>query len=92
MISATPHLSSAPSSVFPSVTMISSPMTRDKLGKCWGDIDNVSLSLMREPSYLEMILGFTEAPGASGEVSTWAMSPTAGAVGTLPFILAYVYA
>ena len=90
MISATPALSSAPSSVVPSVWMSVCPLKNVSSGKSATRIVNCPLSTMSPPSYSSIVRGRTSLPLMSGEVSTWAMKPTTGAdsqpavAGTVP--------
>ena len=90
MISATPALSSAPSSVVPSVWISVCPLKNSSSGKSATRIVNWPFSAMSQPSYSSMTRGLTSLPLMSGEVSAWAMNPITGAfsqpgvAGTVP--------
>ena len=75
-----PALSSAPSSVVPSVTIRCLPMLRLRIGKSSGLSTVFSFSAMSPPVYSTM-RGLMSLPEQSGEVSIWAMRPMAGAPG-----------
>ena len=79
MISATPALSSAPSSVSPLEVTMSWPSLPASSGIVAGS-STVSLrgSSIGPPAYARWTIGSTPSPGASGLVSTWARSPTTG--------------
>ena len=79
MISATPALSSAPSSVVPSVWMSVWPLKKLSSGKSLTVIVRWPLRKMSPPSYSSMMRGLMSRPLMSGEVSTWAMKPMTGA-------------
>ena len=79
MISATPALSSAPSSVVPSVWMSVWPLKKASSGKSATRIVSWPLRTMSPPSYSSMTRGLTSLPLMSGDVSTWAMKPMTGA-------------
>ena len=79
MISATPALSSAPSSVVPSVWMSVWPTKCFSSGNSSGVMASWPLRRISPPSYSSTMRGFTPAPLMSGEVSTWAMKPITGA-------------
>ena len=90
MISATPALSSAPSSVVPSVWISVWPLKNSSSGKSATRIVSWPFSAMSPPSYSSMMRGLTSLPLMSGDVSTWAMKPITGAfsqpgvAGTVP--------
>ena len=81
IISATPALSSAPSSVVPSVQTRSSPTRLLSAGSFAGVIailcPSTSPQTKSPPVYVTM-WGFTPAPGATSVVSRWAIRPRAG--------------
>ena len=79
MISATPALSSAPSSVVPSVWISVWPLKNASSGNSATRIVSCPLRTMSPPSYSSMTRGRTSLPLMSGEVSTWAMKPITGA-------------
>ncbi len=78
IITATPALSSAPRRVLPSEVTIVVPtyliMSRDLAGST---VTPPSSTIV-EPSHPWWRMGSTPAPGSSGEVSTWAISPITG--------------
>ena len=90
MISATPALSSAPSSVVPSVWMSVWPLKKASSGNSSTRIVRWPLSTKSPPSYSSTMRGLTSLPLMSGDVSTWAMKPMTGAfsypfeAGTVP--------
>ena len=90
MISATPALSSAPSSVVPSVWISVCPLKKASSGNSETFIVSWPFRAMSPPSYSSITRGFTSLPLMSGEVSTWAMKPMTGAfshpfeAGTVP--------
>ena len=79
MISATPALSSAPSSVVPSVWISVCPLKKASSGNSETFIVSWPFRAMSPPSYSSITRGFTSFPLMSGEVSTWAMKPMTGA-------------
>ena len=90
IISATPALSSAPSSVVPSVTISSSPTCFERPGQRASFMTTPD-SKVNSPSGQVITAGRTFSPGASGAVSTWAMSAMEGApltlAGSVPYTL-----
>ena len=78
-ISAIPALSSAPRSVCPSVTIMSSPTCCRSSGNFSGEDTIPSDSTISFPSQFFTMRAFTFSPLQSGEVSQWAMNPITGA-------------
>jgi hypothetical protein len=85
MISATPALLSAPSSVVPDAVTMSLPICSSRSGLSARRITAVgsSGSTMSCPFQLRCTIGFTFSPLISGEVSTWARKPMTGTFGFL---------
>ena len=83
MISATPALSSAPSSVVPSLVTMSWPTRPTSAGESSESSTWVGSpgSTIGEPSHASWTIGRTFEPLTSGVVSTCAIKPTTGASG-----------
>ena len=92
MISATPALSSAPSSVEPSVTSSTFPRTSFMAGNCFSERMTPWPSSISSPVY-KTSRAFTPSPLAAGEVSTCAISAsvpaalTPSVAGSVPMAL-----
>ena len=86
MIAATPALSSAPSSVVPSLVTRSCPSLSASAGISAGSRtwDGSPGRRIVSPAHARWTIGRTPVPGVSGVVSTCAISPTVGASGTVP--------
>ena len=86
MIAATPALSSAPSSVVPSLVTRSCPRLSASAGISAGSRtwDGSPGRRIVSPAHARWTIGRTPVPGVSGVVSTCAISPTVGASGTVP--------
>ena len=83
-ISATPALSSAPSSVSPLEVTRSCPTHAPSAGMRSGSSGVPPRgNAMTPPGYARWTTGSTPAPGASGLTSTWALSPMTSAPGTV---------